>query len=232
MWHRKKSAADDPIAIAQEALAKGQAVPGKSLVDSINHIVTDALWKKGTSYSDFGQFAIAPVSEGGLGVRSTLPARLLKFALMEGGHIREWTSVLLVIKRPPGHPGTGNNDEGFRPFYKVNTSMNSQDRALITLGENHPQVFEDVCQRKCSVSAGAIKAGLKPTSPPRWQFGLEVIFGMHADAQVDLMREVFNGFDTETQAAFIEGAFEGVLGTGLAQKWREARSHDAKPEIS
>lgn len=226
MWPRKKSAADDPIAIAQEALAEGQADPGKSLVGSINSIITDALWRNGRSYSEFGQFAIAPVSEGGLGVRSILAARLLKFALMEGGHVREWTSVLFVIKRPPGHPGTGNNDEGFRPFYRVNTSMNSQDRVLITLGQKHPEVFEDVCQGKCSISAGAIKAGLKPTPPPRWQIGLEVVFGMHVDAQVDFMRELFNGLEQETQAAFIAQVLEGGLGAGMAQKWRDAQSRD------
>jgi hypothetical protein len=224
MWPRKKSAAEDPIAIAQEALAEGHADPDKSLVGSINRIITDALWQNGTSYSEFGQFAIAPVSEGGLGVRSMLPARLLKFALMEGGHIREWTSLLFVIKRPPGRPGLGNNDEGFRPFYTVNTSMNSQDRVLITLYEKHPEVFEDVCEGKYSISAGAIKAGLKPSAPPRWKMDLQDVFGMHADAQVILMRDLFNGLDPDTQAAFIAQVFDGVLGTSLARKWQEAQS--------
>jgi len=219
----KKPPPDSPIAIAQEAL--GQADPA-SLIDSIDRIITEGLWQVGTPYSEFAQFAIAPVSEGGLSVRSTRRAKLLKFALMEGRYIREWTLILSVIRRRPGHPKTRNNDEGFQPFYEVNTSMNSQDRVLITLYEKHPDVFEEVCQGKCTISAGAIRAGLKPSPPPRWRMDLQDVFGMHMDAQVVLMRDLFNGLGLETQAAFIAQVFEGVVGAGLAQKWREAQSRD------
>ena len=222
----KKSPPDSPIAIAQEALAEGRRDPSYHLADSIDRIVTEGLWYGNSSYPEFGEFAIALVRDGGLGVRSTTTAKRLKFALMESGHLREWTSVLVAIMRPPGRPETRNNDESFRPFYEVKTSMNVQDRALVTLCQKHPQVFEDVCQRKCTISAGAIKAGLKPSVPPRWQMDLEAIFGMSVDAQVVLLRELFNGLGQETQAVFIAQVFEGVLGTGLAQKWGESPSCD------
>lgn len=220
----KKSPARHPIAIAQDALAEGQPDPGYDFYDSIDQIVTAGLWHENASFSEFGEFAVASVRDGGLCLRSTKSAKRLKFALMEGGHVREWTSVLFAIKRPPGHPETRNNDESFQPFYKVNTSMNSQDRVLVTLYQKHPEVFEDVCQRTCTISAGAIKAGLKPSAPPRWQMDLQDVFGMHADAQVVLMCDLFNGLDHGSQAAFIAQVFEGVLGTSLARKWQEAQS--------
>lgn len=221
------SASDSPIRIAQEALAAGQLNPGNGLVDSINRIITEGLWQQATPNSSFGHFAIAPVSKGGLGLHSAPGAKLLKFALMQGGHIREWTAVLLVIMRSPGRPEIRNNDEGFRPFYTVNRSINSQDRALISLFHKDPEKLEDVFQWKYSIADAAIKAGLK-TSPSHRRFlDLEVLVGMNADAQVELISGLFNALGLEIQAAFIAQAFEGVLGSSLAQKWRDARSGDS-----
>lgn len=212
-----------PIEIAQSALAEGQPEPGQDFYDSINDIVTKELWCASGTFSDFGEFAIALPRNGGLGVRSVKIAKRLKFALMDDRHIREWTAVLLRIKRPIGHPKTLNNDESFQPFYEVGTSMNSQDRALVALSDKYPERLEDVCQHKCSISAAAIQAGLKPSPPAKCQIDLDFIFGMHVDAQVVLMRNLFNRLGLETQAAVIAQIFEGVLGSGLAQKWRDAR---------
>lgn len=226
-----------PIAIAQQGLAEGQPRPGQLFYDSIEAIVTRELWRA-TTFPDFGDFVIALPQDGGLGVRSTRIAKRLKFALTgeKPKFIREWTSVLLKIMRPAGRPKTRNNDEGFVPFYTVDTSMNSQDRVLVTLCQGHNDVYDEVCEEKCSIAAGAIKAGLKPSPPPRMHFDLKQVLGMHENVQVNLICDLYNGLALGAKVSFTAHILEREVGTPFAQDWfnkqRNANPPDGPPLIS
>ena len=97
------------------------------------------------------------------------PLRLLRHALLDGGHFAQWTEILEQIVRPRGRPRKNLvNGEDFEPFYTMPTAATSRDRIFLNLKRNYPDQFAAVCELKLSPREAAIKAGLIAAGPARY----------------------------------------------------------------
>ena len=218
LWGRGQR---DPVLIVQEALADRASLDLGEFVGALDAIVREERWLNKGEFATFGDFAVAPVPAG-LGVDADRPVKMLRSALLDGGHFAEWVSVLKVITRPPGRPKTLANSEGFRPFYSVATSGTSLDRTLLNL-VRCPEHFASVVDRSCTPAQAAANAGLRK---PAVRNALVCDFGAVADlpepAQGLLLRRLFSAVSRDAQCALIT-ELEPFLGPGLSEQWRTSR---------
>ena len=160
MFGLRRHVREDPVRAVQDALSATVTMSLSSMTAALDTIVDGHLWQQGRPFESFGDFAVAlpPV---GLGVRSLEPLRLLRHALLDGGHFAQWTEILERTVRPRGRPRKKLvNDEDFEPFYTMPTAATSRDRILLNLKRNYPDQFAAVCERKLSPREAAIQAGL------------------------------------------------------------------------
>ena len=225
---------EDPVTVVQHALADAANPRWEAMLEALEEILQQQLWHEGRPFEDFAQFVTAspPV---GLGVRSLRPLKLLRYALLSGGHVATWTEVLECVVRRPGRPRkTLVNDEGFHRFYPLSTAATSVDRLLLTLKRHHPDHFAAVCALECSPREAGLRAGLIRTRS--WSYGgvcdIQAAAALRERAQAKLLCELFKAMGPNAQCTFIAREIEPCLHAGLARQWREnwkveVRSPDA-----
>jgi hypothetical protein len=213
---------NDPARIVQDALSDTAGMSLQTMTDALDEIVSGVLWREGGPHASFGDFAVA-LPPAGLGVRSERPAKLLRHALLVGGHFAEWTDVLERVVRRPGRPHkTLANDEGFERFYTVPTAATTRDRLLLALKNLHPEQFAAVCAFECSPREAAIRAGVIKLSPSRYGGACNIVAaaGLPERAQGRLLCDLFKVMSPSAQCTLIARMLEPRLGFGLAQRWR------------
>jgi hypothetical protein len=225
LWGGKAAEADDPIKIVQQALSERMESRMDEMLNALQTIVTESRWSRG-GHDCFAAFAIAPPPDG-LGLQSVAPAKFLRLALLDSGHVREWADVLHRIARPPGRPRTKFvNDEGFKRFYKVSTAANAIDRLLLQLMSNHRELFEAACRGECSLRQAGLRAGLIKDSCRRYGgcCDIEAAAMLSEKVQGGLLCSLFKKLSLTAQCTLIATVLEGRLGVGLAKQWREGDS--------
>jgi hypothetical protein len=101
-WLRS-SDTEDPVRVVQQALADASNPRWGAILDAIEEILRQHLWREGRPFVGFAEFVTA-LPPAGLGVRSLRPMKLLRYALLSGGHFVAWTEVLERVVRHPGRP--------------------------------------------------------------------------------------------------------------------------------
>ena len=228
MFGLRRHDREDPVRAVQDALSATVTMSLSSMTAALDTIVDGHLWQQGRPFESFGDFAVAlpPV---GLGVRSLEPLRLLRHALLDGGHFAQWTEILERTVRPRGRPRKKLvNDEDFEPFYTMPTAATSRDRILLNLKRNYPDQFAAVCERKLSPREAAIQAGLIAAGPARYggACNLAAAAALNERAQGRLLCDLFNAMSANAQCALISRALEPHLGFGLAERWRADAPRD------
>jgi hypothetical protein len=185
------------------------------------------LWSKvrtpsGSTFDSFASFALGPASRG-WGVADQSAARLVRYALLEKKHFREWIELLKEIARKPGNPGNIANGECSR-FYTVGRSSTCRDRLLLTLEAKDPDAFARVCAGECSPRRAAIDSGLLPPRPVEhigFQTIVDSALRMNKKAQGKLLKFLFDQMSLDAQCALIANSIEIGLGVPeLAKQWR------------
>jgi hypothetical protein len=221
--------AEPSIKVVQVILTMHNNAPGTNLVDAVDTIVTAKMWRgrsspAGGHYEAFGDFAVDHCPHG-LGVDCSSSFKMMRFALLQNCHYREYTDLLDCCVRSPGRPpNTLVGDDGFN--LAVSTSRNSLDRILLTLKRKHPVEFDTVCKRQLTPREAARRIGLLP-SEQRREFGvcdLAVVGTLTARAQGRLLVKLFEVVGIDAQCTLVSRAIEPLLGHGLAQRWRELAS--------
>jgi hypothetical protein len=218
------------IKIARQAVRSQKAVDHLSLATALDDIVTNKRWQEARSStgSPFDTFTSFLLDEApyGLGISDQSVARMVRQALLDHKHFREWTATMKVAARRPGNPGNDVNHES-SGFYTVDRGSTSRDRLLLLLESQSPLYFERVCNGEFSPHRAAIDAGLIAPRP-KMHTSLESIFrtahGMKIKAQSKLLKRLFKELPLESQCTLIADCIEPKLAVaGLATKWREAR---------
>jgi hypothetical protein len=214
----------DPVHVVQQALSASPQARPDTLLDALDAILGQGLWQAGGRFDTFAEFAITQ-QPAGLGVRSSAPLKLLRYALLANGHFASWTELLERVVREPGRPPKKLvNDEGFERFYAVPTATTARDRLLLRLKRHHPEQFAAVCALECSPREAAIRAGLIRVGPSRYGGACDIVAAarLKERAQGRLLCELFNVMSPNAQCTLIARALEPRLGFGLAQRWRGA----------
>lgn len=216
----------DPIRVVQHALEDASSSRWEAMPDALDEILERQLWCDGRSFEGFAAFVTAS-PPAGLGVSSLRPLKLLRYALLSGGHIAAWTEVLERVVRHPGRPRkTLVLDEGFQRFYPLSTAATSVDRLLLALKRHHEELFAAVCAHECSPREAGRRAGLIRTSG--WYYGgvcdIRAAATLRERAQAKLLCELFKVMVPNAQCTFIAREIEPRLQAGLAQRWRESHS--------
>jgi hypothetical protein len=208
LFREKPPVGDDPVKIVQAVLSESGTSSLDVLVRALNTILDTKRWQAG-GFETFGDFAVA-LPPTGLGVRSTPPLKLLRYALLAGRHYTAWIAVLERTARGPG-----------RPFYRVSTSTTACDRLLQTLKRDHPEHFARVCKgtspRSAAISAGLIES---VTETERVHNLIPRAALLPPDTQREVLCGLFIALDLEAQCELIVRHLEPRLGPGLAGKWR------------
>ena len=90
---------EDPVTVVRHALVDAATPRWEAMLDALEQILQLQLWHEGRPFEDFAQFVTA-LPPTGLGVRSLRPLKLLRYALLSGGHIATWTEVLECVTWP------------------------------------------------------------------------------------------------------------------------------------
>jgi hypothetical protein len=148
---------------------------------------------------------------------------MVRQALFEYNHFREWTDIMKVAARKPGNPGNDVNCESSR-FYTVDRGSRSRDKLLLLLESQSPPHFERVCNGECSPHRAALEARLI-SRRPKVDTGFEgILWTAHAmkdSAQSKLLKRLFKQSSLYAQCTLIADSVEPKLGIpGLATKWR------------
>jgi hypothetical protein len=221
IWRRRRKG---PVKLVQRALSDVAGSNPNAIIQALDTVIRDRLWQTEGQFESFTEFTIA-LPPSGLGVRSIRPLKLLRYALVAGGHIAEWTEVLERVARLPGRPRkTFVNDEGFQRFYKVPTAATAPDRLLPLLKRNHTKDFAAVCKNECSIRQAGIRAGLiaAPASRYGGACNIAAAAALNERAQGRLLCDLFGAMRRNAQCMLIARQLEPHLGFGLAQRWREA----------
>ena len=213
----------DPVKVVQHALADASNPRWEAMLDALDEIVQQQLWRERRPFESVAEFVTA-LPPAGLGVRSLRPLKLLRYALLAAGHFAPWTEVLEHVVRPPGRPRkTLVKDEGFERFYSLSTAATSVDRLLLALKRHHPDHFAAVCALECSPREAGLRAGLIRTGG--WFYGgvcdIQAAARLRERAQAKLLCELFKVMGANAQCTFIAREIEPRLQAGLAQQWRE-----------
>lgn len=222
---------NDPVRVVQYALADASNPRWDAVLDALDEIVQQQLWREGRPFEGFAEFVTA-LAPDGLGVRSLRPLKFLRYALLSGGHFAAWTEVLEYVVRHPGRPRkTLVKDEGFQRFYALSTAATSVDRLLLALKRHHPDHFAAVCALECSPREAGLRAGLIRAGG--WSYGgvcdIQAAAALRERAQAKLMCELFKVMGPNAQCTFIAREIEPRLQAGLAQQWREGSPRDIRP---
>src|SRR5215813_9488065 len=97
------SSRPDPVRVVQQALLYSPQASLDGLLDALEAILGQELWQVGGKFDSFPEFAIAQ-QPAGLGVRSSPPLKLLRYALLASGNFASWTELLERVAREPGRP--------------------------------------------------------------------------------------------------------------------------------
>ena len=224
----------DPVRLVQHTLADASNPRWEAMPDALDEILRQQLWREGRAFEGFAEFVTA-LPPAGLGVRSLRPLKLLRYALLSGGHFAAWTEVLERVVRQPGRPRkTLVMDEGFERFYSLSTAATSVDRLLLALKRHHADHFAAVCALECSPREAGLHAGLIRAS--RWYYGgvcnIEAAAALRERAQAKLLCELFKVIGPNAQCTFIAREIEPRLQAGLAQRWRESRTGEVTSRSS
>jgi hypothetical protein len=214
----------DPVRVVQQALSTSPQTRLDTVPDALDAIVGEQLWQVGGTFESFAEFAVAK-QPAGLGVRSLPPLRLLRYALLSGGHFASWTELLERVAREPGRPPKKLvNGEGFERFYTVPTATTARDRLLLGLKRHHPEHFAAVCALECSPREAAIRAGLIKISASHYGGACNIVAAasLKERAQGRLLCDLFSVMSPNAQCTLIARVLEPRLGFGLAQRWRDA----------
>jgi hypothetical protein len=193
---------------------------GNAMVEALGTLVKGQHWQK--RFASFSEFVLAP-TPAGLGVRTLKGLKLLRYALLSGGHIAEWTEVLERTTRKQGRPKAKLvSDENSRLTYVVTTASTGHDRILLRLKSKHPEIYTAVCKSMCEIREGGIQAGLIKRSSPRYggALDLERISTLGNRAQAKALCAVFSRCSRDAQCTLIARHLEPHLGTDLARTWR------------
>src|SRR5262245_25176331 len=90
----------DPVRVVQQALSGSPQARPDTLLDALEAILGQQLWQVGDKFDSFAEFAIAQ-QPAGLGVRTSPPLKLLRYALLANGHFASWTELLERVAREP-----------------------------------------------------------------------------------------------------------------------------------
>jgi hypothetical protein len=225
------------LRIVRRAVATAQAADMISLATAVDEIITHEHWREAISSNDFpfNSFVnyILAAPPHGPGVSDQSAARMVRQALFEYNHFREWTAIMKVAARKPGNPGNGVNCESSR-FYTVDRGSRSRDKLLLLLESQSPAHFERVCNGECSPHRAALEAGLiSPLKKAHTSFEsiLHAAHGMKCKTQTKLLKRLFKELPLDAQCTLIADCMEAKLGSpGLATKWREASTEADAPE--
>ena len=214
----------DPVRVVQHTLSASPQARPDTLLDALDAILGQELWQVGGKFDTFAEFAIAQ-QPAGLGVRSSPPLKLLRYALLAKGHFASWTELLERVAREPGRPPKKLvNDEGFERFYTIPTATTARDRLLLALKRHHPEHFAAVCKLECSPREAAIRAGLIRVGG--WYYGgvcdIAAAATLKERAQARLLCELFKVMAPSAQCTLIAREIEPRLESGLAKRWRES----------
>jgi hypothetical protein len=223
----------DPVRILQEAILGVTDL--QSLCAALEAVLQIRLWERdghGQVFACFAEFVIArrPV---GLEIRTTPSLKVLRTAMIAGGHYAEWTELLKVVMRNPGRPrNTRVNDESFVPFYTVSTAKTSIDRILLALERQHPEHFARVCRKECRPFAAAVDAGLAQSASARSRVcDVEALKKLGEAHKRHILREVFRAAGHKAQCSLIAEDICPHLGVDLATRWRELGRTGFNPAI-
>src|SRR5215831_8581268 len=92
---------DDPVHIVQQALSGQVETTFHCMIDALDTIIREQLWRAATPFESFAEFAVA-LPPSGLGVRSLRPLKLLRYALLANGQFAHWTDLLEQHRALPG----------------------------------------------------------------------------------------------------------------------------------
>ena len=209
--------------MVQHALADVSNPRWDGMLDALEEILRQQLWREGRPFEGFAEFVTA-LAPAGLGVRSLRPLKFLRYALLSGRHFAAWTEVLECVVRPPGRPRkTLVKDEGFERFFSLSTAATSVDRLLLALKRHHAEHFAAVCALECSPREAGRRAGLIRTHG--WSYGgvcdIQAAAALRERAQARLLSELFKVMGPNAQCTFIAREIEPRLQAGLAKQWRE-----------
>jgi hypothetical protein len=189
----------DPVVLMQRGLAERDRMSLGGLSSALTSIVSESLWSSRGQFESFGHFAVAAVPAG-LGVRTMEAAHVLKGLLIRLGYHAEWGLLLIQIRRPPGHPKTLVNDEGFQPFYGVSTASRSVDRMLCVLHRDHPNVFALLQAREITYQEAVRRAVSPRCKKTELRRSIDKLSG---EDQRQLMYDLFCRMPAEGQRDFI-----------------------------
>jgi hypothetical protein len=212
------------VRVAQQALSGSPQARPDTLLDALEAILSQQLWQVDGKFDSFAEFAIAQ-QPAGLGVRTSPPLKLLRYALLANGRFASWTELLERVAREPGRPQKKLvNDEGFERFYTVPTATTARDRLLLALKRFHPEHFAAVCNLECSPREAGIRAGLIRIGG--WYYGgvcnIAAAGALRERAQARLLCELFKVMSPNAQCTFIAREIEPHLEAGLARRWRDS----------
>lgn len=159
---RISGAEHSSITIVRQAVRNQQATDIVSVATALDDVIANELWGEiisptGAAFSSLASFVLTAPPHG-LGVSDQSSARMVRQALLDQKHFREWTDIMKVAARRPGNPGNSVNYEGSR-FYTVDRGSRSRDKLLLLLEAQSPVHFTSVCNGECSPHHAAIEAG-------------------------------------------------------------------------
>jgi hypothetical protein len=217
------------ILIVRQAVRNQQAIEMVSVATALDDVIANELWGEiisptGAAFDSLASFVLTAPPHG-VGVSDQSSARMLRQALFEHKHFREWTDIMKVAARRPGNPGNHVNYEGSR-FYTVDRGSRSRDKLLLLLEAQSPRHFTSVCNGECSPHRAAIEAGLIPPRPKAhtsFESILRTALGMKGKTQGKLLKRLFKELPLDAQCTLIADCIQPKLDMlGLATRWRDA----------
>ena len=154
--------ADQVIEDLRASLARQKEDRFGRHIELLGKTVTGKLWAyrtdaSGCTFSGFCDFALYPPPHG-LGVRSEQTVDRIKHAPKSLGHLEEWVELLGRIVMEPGRPRkNGTNDANFQ-FYSLPRSPHGQDRTMLKLKRDRPDLFARVAAAQLTAHQAAIQA--------------------------------------------------------------------------
>ena len=217
MWQPKqffkstrRSEETDPVILLQRGFDENNPLHLQCLQSALRDIIRDELWSSRGDFASFAHFVVA-ARPAGLGLRTVEAAQVLKDLLIRLDYYAEWGSLLDLIRRPSGHPGTFVKDEGYRRFYKISTAAMSVDRMLCVLFRRHPDVFARLQARELTYRE-ATKGIRQNRTKPFGEFSAK----LSEDERRQLMSDLFSKMPAAAQRAFVLASLDVVPEVDIA----------------